>query len=59
MPVWALAGLWGLLAASSLLFGAALAFLSDRSCDRYQYAYERRLRSFGSHEKWAVIGGRS
>jgi ZIP family zinc transporter len=27
MPVWASAGLWGLLAASSLLFGAALAFL--------------------------------
>jgi zinc transporter, ZIP family len=27
MPVWALASLWGLLAASSLLFGAALAFL--------------------------------
>src|SRR4029079_3241325 len=27
MPVWASAGLWGLLAASSLLLGAALAFL--------------------------------
>jgi zinc transporter, ZIP family len=27
MPIWATAGLWGLLAASSLIFGAAAAYL--------------------------------